>query len=387
MGVSVDPSTLALLSNITIPDGLSALGSDVTNSAVAGYVAGLVGGNALMSRAGLLTIRQYAAVEWETEPYSGGASAENEDFTVTGITLQREKTVSTLNDDGSATERTSTEEYVAGDGSLMIANPLSSQATADGAFAALSAVTVRPGNYSFPGGLLLEPGDIFTVHSMDGSYAVAVGLVSMNFDGGVRSSVACGGASAVSAGTKGAINQALAALIADYAKFKKLAADNAEINSANILELIAGDIIANRIKAGIIRSKDGTYEIDLDDGTIHFYSSPSNYIGQISSKDWGFIQHFQSPSAKRDACIQVDDGFARVTVGVGESTVASMIANADGTGVVAADKVTVRNAPTAATDAVNKAYVDSKFTGRMRLLTSADDCDDIKDDGVYVLCS
>lgn len=269
MGVSVEDSALALLSDITIPGGLSELGSDVTNSAVAGYIAGMVGGNALMSRAGLLTIRQYVTVDWETEPYSGGATAENEDFAVTGITLQREKTVSTLNEDGSTTERTVSEEYLAGDGSLMLSNPLASQEAADSAFAALSAVTVRPGNYSFPGGLLLEPGDIFTVHSMDGSYAVAVGSISMSFDGGVSSSVACGGAAEDSIDIKGTINQALKALVADYAKFKKLTADNTEINSAHILELLVGDIIADRIKAGIIKSKDGTsVVIDLDNGEV-----------------------------------------------------------------------------------------------------------------------
>lgn len=269
MGVSVDSAALALLSGITIPGGLSGLNSDVTNSAVVGYIAGLVGGNAIMSRAGQLTICQYAAVGWETEPYSGGASAENKDFTVTGITLQREITVAELNDDGSTTERTATEEYTAGDGLLMLANPLASQVAADSAYAALSAVTVRPGNYSFPGGLLLEPGDIFTVHSMDGSYAVAVGSISMTFDGGVRSSVACGGVDEDSGGAQGAINQALKALAADYAKFKKLAADNAEINSANILELIAGDILAGRIKTGILQSKDGkTFYLDLENGIL-----------------------------------------------------------------------------------------------------------------------
>lgn len=234
MGVPVDTAAFSLLSGITIPDGLSGLNSDVTNSAVAGYIAGLVGGSALMSRAGLLTIRQYTTVDWETEPYSGGASAENEAFSVTGITLQREYTVATPNDDSSTTESTETAEYSAGDGSLMLSNPLSSQAAADSAFSALSAVTVRPGNYSFPGGLLLEPGDIFTVRSMDGSYAVAVGSISMSFDGGVRSSVACGGAAEEDSGAKGAINQTLKALIADYAKFKKLAVNKAQINNLTI---------------------------------------------------------------------------------------------------------------------------------------------------------
>lgn len=39
--------------------------------------------------------------------------------------------------------------------------------------------------------------------------------------------------------------------------------------------------------------------------------------------------------------------------------------------------------PIDASDAVNKEYVDGKFLGRMRLLTSEDDCNNIKDDGVY----
>lgn len=266
MGVSADATALSLLSDLAIPGGLSGLGGDVTNSAVAGYIAGLVGGNALMSRAGLLTIQQYTASDWETEPYSGGASADNEEFAITGITLQREIAVVTLNDDGSTTERTVTEEYTAGDGSLLINNPLASQEAADTAYAALSAVTVRPGNYSFPGGLLLEPGDIFTIHSMDGSYAVAVGSISMTFDGGVKSSVACGGAAEGAEGNRGSINQALEALLADYAKFKKLVADNVEINSANVLNLIAGDILADRIKAGVIQSADGGVKIDLNKG-------------------------------------------------------------------------------------------------------------------------
>lgn len=241
MGVSAEPETLKMLSGLALPGGLSSVGSDVSNSAVVGYIAGLVGGNALMTRAGLLAIRQYTETGWETEPYSGGASAENEDFSVTGVTLQREKAVNTVNDTGATYEQMQTEEFVAGDGALMFSNPLASQEAADRAYAALQMVSIRPGDYSFPGGLLLEPGDIFTVHSMDGSYSVAVATITTDYDGGVKSSVACGGA-AEDEGATGTINQALKAFLADYAKFKKMEAENAVVTNAYIKNLFAGSI-------------------------------------------------------------------------------------------------------------------------------------------------
>lgn len=248
IGVEAEQETLDALSGIEIVDGLAGIKAETSNSAVAGYIAGLIGGNAIITRAGQLAIRVYSQTDWRTEPYSGGASAENTDFSVTGITLQKECTVTSINSDGTTEEGEATAEYVSGDGTLIVGNPLADQAAADRAFATLASISFRPGSYSFPFGLLLEPGDIFTIESMDGTYQVAATTIVMRFDGGVKTSVACGGA-VKSGGCVGAVNQALKALYADFARLRSLVAENATIVSAKITNLSVDDIVAGRIRS------------------------------------------------------------------------------------------------------------------------------------------
>lgn len=248
LGIAAADEALQLLSGITITGGLGYLPEDTSNSAVAGYIAGLIGGNAMISRAGALTVRRIAPVDFETEPYAGGASAQNQEYAVTGITLQREEVVTIRNEDGTTGEQEQVTEFGAGDGTLMVSNPLADQDAADRAYEALSAISFRPGSYSFPGGLLLEPGDLFTVHSMDGSYTVAAVMISMSFDGGVKTTVSCGGY-APEGGAQGTINQALATLYADFARLRTLVAENAQIVSARITNLTADDIVAGRIRS------------------------------------------------------------------------------------------------------------------------------------------
>lgn len=246
MGVTAADEALELLSGITIAGGRGRLPEDTSNSAAAGYIAGLIGGNAMIDRAGRLTVRRIAPVDFETEPYAGGASAQDQDYTVTGITLQREEMVTIRNEDGTTAEQEQLKEFYAGDGTLMVSNPLADQDAADRAYEALRAISFRPGSYTFPGGLLLEPGDVFAVHSMDGSYRVAAVMLSMSFDGGVKTSVSCGGA-LPEGGAQGAINQALATLYADFARLRTLVAENAQIVSARISNLTVEDITAGRI--------------------------------------------------------------------------------------------------------------------------------------------
>lgn len=248
MGVTAEVETLDMLSGITIRGGLGGAGDEVSNSAVAGYIAGLVGGNAIMTRGGLLAIRLYTPTGWSTEPYSGGASAENEDFRITGVTLQREEMVTVTNTDGTTGEEEQLTEYSAGDGTLMVANPFADQEAAERAYAALQSVVIRPGSYSFPGGILLDPGDMFFVESMDGTYCVAAVLINMGFDGGVKTDVSCGGPTA-DGGAAGAVNQALKTLMADFAKLRSLVAENAAIVSAKITNLSVEDIVAGRIRS------------------------------------------------------------------------------------------------------------------------------------------
>lgn len=266
IGVPVENSSIALLSDISI-GGLSAL-KDTSNSAVAGYIAGLVGGNAVITRSGELAVRQFARVDFATEPYEGGAEAENEDYAVTGVTLLRESYAKSQNDDGTSSDEIFTETFVAGTGLLSVDNPLADQLAAERAYVALSGLRFRPGSYTFPGGLLLEPGDVFEVVSRDGTYYVAGVTLTMTFDGGVKTSVSCGG-EPESGGSVGTINQALKTLQADVAQLRTLVAENATIISAKITNLSVEDL-----KAGRIRSTD--FAVSL---LPQIYPDPALYPG------------------------------------------------------------------------------------------------------------
>ena len=246
IGVEASPEAVDLLSGITIAGGFGHLPEEISNSAVAGHIAGLVGGNAMIDRNGRLTVRLIREVDYHAEPYEGKASAQGADYSVTGITLQREEIVKTSNEDGSGGEEQKMLEFGAGDGTLMISNPLADQTAADRAFDNLDGLTFRPGSYEIPGGILLEPGDVIAVHSMDGIYKVAVIVLTLSCDGGVKAALSCGGA-APKGGAQGAINQALATLYADFARLRTLVAENARITNARISNLTTDDITAGRI--------------------------------------------------------------------------------------------------------------------------------------------
>lgn len=248
MGVEADPAIMEQLTAVTLPAGLSNLTGRESCSQVAGHIAGIFGMNALISRDGLLTMRGFPETGWSTEPYSGGAQAENREYIVSGVAFQKEILETSQASDGSSGESSSTVEFFAGDGTLAMLNPLADQEAADRAFEALEGVSLRPGSYSFPGGLLLEPGDLISIRSMDGEYQTAAVTVSMAFDGGVKTDISCGGANETG-GAKGPLGQALETLQADIARVRKLIADNAEILSARITNLRAEDIVAGTIRS------------------------------------------------------------------------------------------------------------------------------------------
>lgn len=246
MGVQVAPGTNTKLAGVRIPGGLGHLPEETSLSAVAGFIAGLVGGNAIIDRSGRLAIRQIQTVDYRTEPYEGGASAKGNNFVVSGLAFQREDIVRFNYPDGTGGERVEVSEFAAGDGTLLIENPLADQAAADRVFGLLEGLTFRPGTYSIPVGILLEPGDVITVQSMDGNYQVAVAMLTLTLDGGAKATITCGGYLS-KGGSQGAINQALSALYADFARLRSLVAENAEITNARISNLTAEDITAGRI--------------------------------------------------------------------------------------------------------------------------------------------
>lgn len=283
MGVSVAQEALTLAAGVTIPGGFSGVREDISNAQAAGYVAAILGGNALIDREGNLTVRQYAAVSWETEVYSGGADAKNADYTVTGVTFRRTDTVTVINADGTTSETEQIRTYEAGDGTLAMDNPLCDQAAATRAYTALAGVSVRAGSYGYPAGIQIEPGDIITARSMDGSYAVAATSITMTLDGGVKTNLRSGGAPP-SGGASGPISQALKVLQADIAHIRQLVAENADINSANIGTLQAdwaniGTVIANTLWADDVTTKNLTV-IDDDDNVIATFRGSAITLGE-----------------------------------------------------------------------------------------------------------
>lgn len=241
MGVGLHSGTASLAAGVTISGGFSSCRGQITLATAAGYVAGILGGNAVINRDGELEVRRFAAADFSAEVYSGGANAENQDYTPTGVTFSRIYTTSTVNGDGTTSEVEETRIYSAGDGSISMENPLADQMAATRALSALASVTSRAGTYDYPMGIQVEPGDVITVRSMDGDRVAAIVSHRMAIDGGVKSTDRAGGAP-LSGGSSGPISKRLNALELDLLRIKNLYAENAEITNANIQSLKAGEI-------------------------------------------------------------------------------------------------------------------------------------------------
>ena len=188
MGVTVDADTASLLSGVTISGGFSSVQDDITLAEAAGCVAGIFGGNAVITRAGTLAVIRYTLRDYTAEVYAGGAEAENQNYKLAGLRFSRTYTARTVNADGTTSLSDRIVTYKAGNGALELSNPLASQAAATRAYRALSAVTVRKGRYSYPLGLIVEPGDVISIVTMDGTYRAAVSSHTLEIDGGVKSS-------------------------------------------------------------------------------------------------------------------------------------------------------------------------------------------------------
>ena len=283
MGVAVDADTASLLSGVTISGGFSSVQDDITLAEAAGYVAGIFGGNAVITRAGTLAVIQYTLRDYTAEVYAGGAEAENQNYKLAGLRFSRTYTTRTVNADGTTSLSDRIVTYKAGNGALELDNPLASQTAATRAFRALSAVTVRKGRYSYPLGLIVEPGDVIGIVTMDGTYRAAVSSHTLEIDGGVKSSDLGAGAldpdgtsgaaaeeeptrlrarmaksllaaaaeesseedtgeAPVKPGRKPRISKKLEELELRLLRVENLYAENAQITNANIQSLKAGNI-------------------------------------------------------------------------------------------------------------------------------------------------
>ncbi|MCD8367931.1 MAG: H-type lectin domain-containing protein [Clostridiales bacterium] len=236
IGVALDSDTQTLAAGTALTEGTAALeGLSLSNAAA--NIALLLGGNAIITRAGTLAVRQFTGCGWATESYSGEGRPEDTAYTVDGLTLQRTDTATTTNEDGTTTETDTSTDYTASAGTgvgLTYSSNLATQALVDSAYAVLSGLTFRAGSFSVQGGVFLEPGDLVTVDGL----TVAVSSLTLSLDGGCKASITSLGAMDTTS-TGGSITQAISAIQQDYGEFKSLVAQNVSVTNANITNLQA----------------------------------------------------------------------------------------------------------------------------------------------------
>lgn len=339
MGVTLNAATSSLASDVSIYNGFSSCRDQLQLYQAAGYVAGILGGNAVINRDGELAVVRYATTSFSTEVYQGGSSAENENYAPSGVRFVRQITTRITNADGTISESDTIATYSAGDGSVEMENPLANKVAATRAYNALRSISSRKGTYSFPMGIQLEPGDVITVTTMDGTYPVAIVSQQLDIDGGVKSTVRGAGQmypngvngtmtntytptrnSMRSArllgdtadeedepdtdadeifvpGHVGPVTQRLNSLELEMLKVKNLQAENAEITNANIQNIKAGNIDVDALFArditatGVFQVRNTAYSLIQSNEGLQLgpgvgTEAPMSYLKLTNSLAW-----------------------------------------------------------------------------------------------------
>ena len=228
-----------------------------------GYMAALLGCNALIEREGKLALRWFVPGDSITpdDYYSGGLKLEGEQ-TLAGLRMTKKVTVSTTSEDGIVTEEEQTTVYSAGTGTglvIEVDNPFATQPIVDAVWAKIGGLgTFRTGSCSYFGGLDTEPGDLLTVTDLQGVTSVlpVMGL-TLELDGGCKATAEARGESetALSANVQGPVGRLLSKIQADIAEFKELTADNFTAAVAKVNQLYADDAWVKNLFAQQIRAK------------------------------------------------------------------------------------------------------------------------------------
>ena len=271
------------LADVTVSGSLTGY----TMREMVGYMAALLGRNAMFGPDGKLELRWYSQSGASIGPdvyYSGGFTRKDYDWTVSGLTC------STGSNEGDTLSAGNPGSVIS------MANPYMTQSVLDGLWNSLQGFSYRPGEVTLLGDLRLEPGDLVTVTDLSGSsYAMAVMAVEHSYDGGWKTKITAYGSAESDTGAnyKGPTTVAMERYAADMARFKKLFADEAYLNELfvrggiiatdiNAVEIsaskyltgvtIVGDVIqANTLTAEklILKGADGLiYELNAQAGTL-----------------------------------------------------------------------------------------------------------------------
>ena len=190
-----------------------------------GYLAAMVGCNALIDRDGKLALRWFAASGQSYSPsdyYNAGLSI---DGTSTLACIQATAEVTTTDADGNTSVATNT--YTAGGTGVgvTIQNPYMTQAILDAVWASIGGLAYTVGSCDIFHGLLVEPGDLVTITDKAGvAHTLAVMSLTMTIDGGCKTTLRATGESTTdaSAAMQGSLGGKVSQLVVDLAKVKQL---------------------------------------------------------------------------------------------------------------------------------------------------------------------
>lgn len=190
-----------------------------------GYLAALVGCNALIDRDGKLALRWFASSGQSYSPsdyYNAGLSI---DGTSTLACIQATAEETTTDADGNTSVTTNT--YTAGGTGvgISIQNPYMTQAILDTVWASIGGLEYTVGSCDIFHGLLTEPGDLVTITDKAGvAHTLAVMSLTMTIDGGCKTTLRATGESTTDAGAamQGSLGGKVSQLVVDLAKVKQL---------------------------------------------------------------------------------------------------------------------------------------------------------------------
>ena len=190
-----------------------------------GYLAALVGCNALIDRDGKLALRWFASSGQSYSPsdyYNAGLSI---DGTSTLACIQAEVETTTTDGDGNTSVHTDT--YTAGGTGvgISIQNPYMTQVILDAVWASIGGLAYTVGSCDIFHGLLTEPGDLVTITDKAGvAHTLAVMSLNMTIDGGCKTTLRATGESTTdaSAAMQGSLGGKVSQLVVDLAKVKQL---------------------------------------------------------------------------------------------------------------------------------------------------------------------
>ena len=254
-----------------------------------GYLAALVGCNALIDRDGKLALRWFADSGQSYSPsdyYNAGLSI---DGTSTLACIRAEVETTTTDADGNTS--VTTNAYTAGGTGvgISIQNPYMTQAILDTVWASIGGLAYTVGTCDIFHGLLVEPGDLVTITDKAGvAHTLAVMSLTMTIDGGCKTTLRATGESTTDAGAamQGSLGGKVSQLVVDLAKVKQLIIE--DVNGVTKIyggridtkSLFAQDITATgTITGGTLKGTEIIGAI-LKGGAINISGTYDNYTGR-----------------------------------------------------------------------------------------------------------